>query len=167
MSTKEIFYIDRSFRIINSRIPNSENIPIQNRKLYQTGCRDSDFRMNVIKLFRYSIDHFFDVDEYKSEIIKCLISAMIHSFDKEISKFDIINFLKRKILKPETIYNCMVRELYQLTFNERFQRELTYDDYFLIIIWSIDCIFGKSTTANFDKYTNSDSSTIRNIMSKF
>lgn len=164
MSRKEIIYINNSFGIINSRIPNSENIPIQNRMLYQTGCKDSDFKMNVIKIFQHSIDHFFKVDEYKSEIIKCLIPAMIHSFDKKLSKFDIINFIKRKILKPETIYNCMVRELYQLTFNERFQRELTFDDYFLMLIWSVDCVLGKSATTDFVKYTNSDFSMIRDIV---
>ena len=160
MFRKETIYTIHSFGIINSRISDSEIIPVQNRNLYQTCCKDSNFKDNVIKLFQQSTKYFIKDTKYKSEITECLIPVMIRSFDKHLSKFDILYFIDKKVLKPEILYKCMIKELYNVTYKDYSKQNLTFDDYFLMLMWSIDCVLSKFTFIGLDKFTNFSSSMI-------
>lgn len=167
MFKAETIYTIQSFGIINNKISDSELMPVQNRTLYKTCCQDSTFKEETLKLFRQSVKYLSKYQIRKTEITKCLIPLIIRFYNRHLTKLDVLYLKNNNVATDEAIYDIIIKELYDLSFKDNFDNNLSFDDYFLMLIWSIDSVLSKFTFTELDRFTKFNSTIIWKLHKSF
>lgn len=160
MFRSETIYTIQSFGIINNRISDSELVPVQNRPLYKSCCKDSAFKEETIKLFRHCVKYLSKNQIRNTEITKCLIPLIIRFYNRHLTKLDVLYLKSNNVASDEVLYDIIVKELYDLSLKKVFDKNMSFDDYFLMLIWSIDSVLSKFTFTELDKFTKFSSTII-------